>query len=76
MVEMIWPQEVRGSNPTLNSFLYFLFNYSFGVHLHKYKFQVYYFKLVHCGVVVTTRALYAQGIGFHSGPGSPPNFLP
>ena len=31
---------------------------------------MYYFKLVHRGVVVMTRALHAQGIGFHSGPGS------
>ncbi len=31
---------------------------------------MYYFKLMHCGLVVTTRALQAQGSGFQSGPGS------
>ena len=54
------------------------FYYNFGAYLHKYKFQLYYFKLVHCGVVVTTRASQVQGIGdlqFWPGRG-PPNFLP
>ena len=71
--------EELGSNPARNNFYY-----SFG---DKYKFQLYYFKLVHCDVVVTTRGSQAQGnrvpfrrrevhklkvIGFHSGPGVHP----
>ena len=45
-----------------NIFIFFLFN--FGVYLHKYKFQLYQFKLVHCGVVVKTRALRSYPL-FH-----------
>ena len=37
---------------------------------------MYYFKLVHYGVVVMMRALHAQGTGINSGPGSTPSCIP
>ena len=57
-----------------NIFIFFLFN--FGVYLHKYKFQLYQFKLVHCGVVVNTRALRSSRYWGSIPARGPPNFLP
>ena len=58
---MIWNREVLSSNPTGKTFFFFS-SYSCGGYLHKYKVQMYYYKLVHCGAVAMMRALHAQGI--------------
>ena len=47
----------------------FLFLSRIRAYLHKYKLQMYYVKLVHRGIVVTTRALQVQGIGVQFWPG-------
>ena len=60
-------REALGSNPARNNF-FPPYYYNFGAYLYKYKLQLYYFKLVHCGIMVTMRA--SQVLGFNSGPGS------
>ena len=61
-----------GSNPAKKIF----FPPSIIILLHKYKFQIYHFKLVHCGLVVTTRALRSSRYWGSIPARGPPNFLP